>query len=197
MSPAVPDEAPDDPFELLTAWLPANNDPARPPMTLATVSADGRPNARTVLLSEYDTSGFWFHTDSRSAKIAEVDATAHAALVIHLPALTTQIVVQGPVLPATPDEDERVYAARSPYLRRLAWLNTAELAALPLAERQKAWARSAAQRPDNDLHPPATWTGCKVVPERIKLWIGREDTASRRFAYTRTPSGWALALLPG
>jgi pyridoxamine 5'-phosphate oxidase len=191
------DEAPGDPFELLTTWLPANSDPVRPLMTLATVSADGRPNARTVLLSEYDPSGFWFHTDARSAKIAEIDATGYAALMIHLPARTAQIVVQGPVVPATPEEQERAYAARSPYLRRLAWLNTAELAARPLAERQAAWADSAAQRPDSGLHPPATWTGRKVVPERIKLWIGREDTASRRFDYTRTPSGWALALLPG
>ena len=183
---------PVDPYELLRQWLPPNADPARPLMTLATVSAEGWPNARTVLLSEYDDTGFWFHTDARSAKIAELDAVGRAALVLHRPELAVQVVVQGTVVAADADEEARAYAARSPYLRKLAWLNTAALAALPLAERQATWAGF----PEPSA-PPDTWTGRQVRPERITLWIGREDTASRRLAYVRSGDGWTLTILAG
>lgn len=55
--------------------------PARHP-TLATVSTEGRPQARTVVLRAADRSGAWVevHTDLASAKVADVRATPFAAL---------------------------------------------------------------------------------------------------------------------
>uniref|UniRef100_UPI00286A4E7C pyridoxamine 5'-phosphate oxidase family protein n=1 Tax=Pseudolysinimonas sp. TaxID=2680009 RepID=UPI00286A4E7C len=61
----IRDNWPEDPWQLLAEWLPSNEDPARPVMTLAT-AADGIPDARTLLLSEWDEHGLYFHTDSRS-----------------------------------------------------------------------------------------------------------------------------------
>ncbi|MBZ5738452.1 pyridoxine/pyridoxamine 5'-phosphate oxidase [Nocardioides mangrovi] len=190
-------EAPADPFELLTEWLPGNDDPVRPLMTLATTSVDGWPAARTVLLSEYDGLGFWFHTDSRSDKIAEVDRVPRAALVIHLPAIARQVVVQGTVVPADPAEEVRAYNRRSAYLKVLAWLNDADLAARPLPERQERWAAFCAEHPPESLTPSATWTGRCVRPERLVLWWGREDAASRRVVYTRAGEGWSITVRPG
>ncbi|TIC81932.1 pyridoxamine 5'-phosphate oxidase family protein [Nocardioides sp. GY 10127] len=178
---------PEDPFEVLAAWLPANDDPARPLMTLSTVSADGWPDARIVLLSELDADGLYFHTDSRSRKIAEVDATGRAALVLHLPDQARQVVVQGTVEPADPEEEARVYAVRGDYLRTLAWVNTDELAAAPLGERIAAWA---AFEGGPDLAPPSTWTGRRVRPTQVRFWAGRTDAPSRRVCYTLTDAGW-------
>ena len=185
-----------DPFDLLAEWLPANDVPERPLMTLATVSPDGWPNARTVLLSEWSTEGFAFHTDARSRKIAEVDATGRAALMIHLPDHARQLVVQGTVEPVTPKEERWVYAARPAYLQTLAWLNTPEFAALPDAERVARWAEFSASLGD-DPEPPDTWTGRRVRPERLLFWSGSPDTASRRLAYTRSGEGWTVATLAG
>ncbi len=187
---------PDDPTELLAQWLPANDDPARPLMTLATVDADGVPDARSVLLTEWDADGFWWHTDSRSRKMAQVTARPEVALCLPLltPEHSRQLVVQGLAEPAPAAELSRAYAARSPYLQRLAWLNTDEFAALPQQERIQRWAAF-----PEPVAAPDTWVGCLVRPTRLAFCFGGPDTASRRVEYTRPnpDAPWSRRILAG
>ncbi|MGA1837280.1 pyridoxamine 5'-phosphate oxidase family protein [Herbiconiux sp. 11R-BC] len=182
-----------DPVELLTAWLPANDDPVRPLMTLSTVSASGYPDARTVLLSEFDDSGFYFHTDSRSRKVADVTANPRVALTVIWPG--RQLVVQGDATRAPQEERSWAYEHRSRYLQVLAWLNTPEFAALPLERRLAEWAEFSDAHPHPA--PPVTWDGFVVRPVRLTFWEGNPDTASRRTEFQRTPSGWSTAILAG
>ncbi len=49
-------------------------------MALATVSADGAPNCRMMLLKEADERGFVFYTDYRSRKGEEIAANARTTL---------------------------------------------------------------------------------------------------------------------
>ncbi|WP_291049897.1 pyridoxamine 5'-phosphate oxidase family protein [Herbiconiux sp.] len=192
----IPDNA--TPDRILPDWLPRNDDPVRPTMTLSTLGVDGYPDARTVLLSEYDESGFFFHTDSRSRKIVGT-ASPRAALTLLGPG--RQLVIQGDASIAPAEEAERVYARRSRYLQILAWLNTPEFAALPLAERIARWAAFDAEHPEGTLTPPDTWVGYRVTPIRLTFWEGRPDTAGRRTEFTRpeaTPGApWTRTLLPG
>lgn len=187
---------PADPWVLLRAWLPANDDPTRPLMTLATVGDDGRPDARTLLLSEYDDTGFYFHTDSRSRKVAQLAGHAAVALMLHFPETKRQITVQGTAAPAPADELQRAYRARSPYLQQLAWQNTVEFAGMPHADRVSSWTRFREEHADGFGQPP-TWVGYHVAPSRLTFWVGADDTASRRTEYTLTPEGWAVSLLAG
>ncbi len=183
-----------DPFALLATWLPANDDPARPLMTLGTRSSSGYPDARSVLLSEYDERGFYFHTDSRSRKVEDVTGDPRASLTLVWPG--RQLVVQGDVSRADGDEELWAYRHRSRYLQLLAWLNTPEFAAVPLAERQARWAEFDAAHPS--LDPPPTWAGYLVRPVRLTFWEGRPDTASRRTEFTREESGaWERSVRAG
>ena len=66
-----PDTAPDDPVQLFVAWLgdaAAAGVPAPHAMTLATVDAAGRPDARTTLLEDVDESAFWVSGSTTSPK---------------------------------------------------------------------------------------------------------------------------------
>jgi pyridoxamine 5'-phosphate oxidase len=126
---------PGDPLELARQWLPADTDPDRPRATLATTGLDGCPDARTVLLSAFDDTGFAFHTSATSRKVAELAAVPRAAMVLLWPEAARQLVVRGDVVPDAPGPAAAAWAARTAYLRQLAWLNTDELAALPVAER--------------------------------------------------------------
>ncbi|OMQ13904.1 hypothetical protein A7K94_0220370 [Modestobacter sp. VKM Ac-2676] len=67
-------EPPADPFALARQWLPADDEPDRPRVTLSTIGEDGYPDARTVLLSAFDATGFAFHTAATSRKVAELAA---------------------------------------------------------------------------------------------------------------------------
>lgn len=191
----LPDTPPEDPWELVEAWLPPNDDPARPLMTVATVDA-GVPDARTMLLTGFDRGGFLLHTDARSRKVAQLRAVPGIALVIHLAADAHQLVVQGRAEPAGEEADRDAYARRSPYLQQLAWQNTPEFATLPRDARQASWTSFADDRPDG-FAPPPTWIGFRVRPSRLTFWQGDPDSSSRRIEYTPDGDGWRAALHAG
>ncbi|WP_426595021.1 pyridoxine/pyridoxamine 5'-phosphate oxidase [Cellulomonas sp. McL0617] len=186
---------PDEVWQLLQDWLPDNDDPDRPVMTLATVDGSGTPDARSVLLSEYDRAGLYLHTDAASRKVAQLDAHADVALVLRWPEALRQLVVRGVAEPADRLETDRAYAARSPYLRQLAWVNTPAVAQLPPDERRAAWADFAAIHPV--LDPPATWVGFLVRPTSLTFWTGDPDSVSHRREHRLTASGWTRTELPG
>lgn len=190
----------DDPLALAAAWLPANNHPDRPRVTLTTNGRDGYPNARTVLLTEFTGGELYVHTDSRSDKAAELRADPRATVVILWPSFTRQLVMTGDVRVAPATELSRAYADRSPYLQQLAWLNDGEYAMLPLADREDAWASFAADQADASPAAPATWTGFALRPVRLRFWVSHPGAASRRIEYSRadgSPTGWDRRYLPG
>jgi pyridoxamine 5'-phosphate oxidase len=186
-----------DPLDLLARWLPPNSEPLRPLMTLSTVDGTGYPDARSVLLSEVDDQGLYFHTDAGSRKVTQLWETPRACLTLVLPESARQLVVQGDVEPAPADELARAYAARSRYLQVLAWTNTSEAASLPPGERRDRWQRFEVEHPAGSLRPPPTWAGFLVRPARITFWQGDSAGPSTRTEYRRTASGWERHVLPG
>ena len=70
---------------------------------LATIGTDGWPEARTVVLRQAQASSasIVFYTDSRSPKVAELQATPHASLVFWSKRLSWQLRVRAQVLVRT------------------------------------------------------------------------------------------------
>lgn len=184
-------------WQMLQDWLPGNDEPDRPQMQLATVDADGSPDVRTLLLSEFGPDGFWFHTDSRSRKVTQLGAASRVALLFLWPGFTRQLSVQGVAELAQAEEIAAAFTRRSPHLQQLAWQNTDEFAVLAQQERIERWQALAAAHPDGFAQPP-TWTGYLVRPTRLTFWEGSTETASRRIEFTATPGGdWRTTLLAG
>jgi pyridoxamine 5'-phosphate oxidase len=116
--------AADEPFRLFAAWLKdATAAEPRDPtaMTLATVDADGMPNARMVLLKGADERGFVFYTNTESQKGRELAAQAKAALVFHWKSLNRQVRVRGTVEPVTAAEADAYFASRPKQAQIGAW----------------------------------------------------------------------------
>ena len=181
--------------ELLSEWLPPDDSPARPLMTLSTIGLDGYPDARSVLLSAWGPSGFALHTDSRSRKAVELAETPRAALTMVWPELKRQLVIQGDVTVDGPGERALAYARRSRYLQLLAWLNDPAYAVSPEPSRVAGWAQFDRAHPQLDA--PPTWIGYRVAPVRVTFWHGREDAASRRIEYALVDGSWTESVLPG
>ncbi|MCK6066655.1 MULTISPECIES: pyridoxine/pyridoxamine 5'-phosphate oxidase [Microbacterium] len=192
--PVQGDAPPADPAALAASWLP-EPDEDRMPMTLSTIDEDGYPRARTVLLTEFDGERLYFHTDAESRKVADLAANPRVALTLLWPAFTRQMVVQGIAERAGDAEIARAYELRSPYLRQLAWQNTADFAARSLAEREAEWARFRAAHPKPEQ--PAGWVGFAVRPHRYLFWTSHPDAASRRLEFVRSADGWTRHLLAG
>jgi pyridoxamine 5'-phosphate oxidase len=187
---------PADPFDLLTARLPANDDPDRPQITLSTVDASGAPDARTVLLSEFDRSGLYFHTDARSRKAADIAGCPTVAITVLWPGFTRQLVVQGVAEVAPAAEIAAAYRSRSPYLQQLAWQNSQDFAQLPLDERRARWGAFLLEH-SGSYTQPESWIGYLVRPTRLTFWGSNPDAASRRTEYRLSGGAWGVSFLPG
>ncbi|HEV7950497.1 MAG TPA: pyridoxamine 5'-phosphate oxidase family protein [Glaciihabitans sp.] len=186
-----------NPLEWAAQWLPSNADPDRPRMTLATNGVDGFPAARTVLLSALTPNGFVFNTDARSRKVADLAQNPKVSLVFIWPGFTRQLVVHGLAQQISVENREATYGKRSPYLKLLAWENTAEFARLSLDERRQRWAELEQQHPDGPTDMSPTWDGYLVEPTRVMFWEAADDTASRRTEYTLHSGQWSIDHLPG
>jgi len=75
-------------------------------MALATVTSDGAPAVRVVLLKDFDDRGMVFFTHYNSPKGEQLAATPHAALLFYWAELERQVRVTGPVERVSAEEPE-------------------------------------------------------------------------------------------
>src|SRR5262249_38136080 len=144
-------------------------------MTLATVSADGRPSARMVLLKNVDARGFVFFTNYESRKARELEANPHAALVFYWPELHRQVRVTGRVGRIAP-ADSAAYFRPRPRASQLSALASRQSEIIP--NRAGLEAKVAALDAEFDgqpIPPPDFWGGYCLEPFEIEFWQGRPN----------------------
>src|SRR5438105_177871 len=90
-------------------------------MTLSTVSGEGKPSARIVLLKGIDARGLVFYTNSRSRKGREIAARPDVSLTFWWPQLESQVRFDGPAT-RVPDAEADAYFATRPRVSQIgAW----------------------------------------------------------------------------
>ena len=189
----------DDPFKLAGTWLSEAeksepNDPNA--IALATVDADGMPNARMVLLKEIEANAFVFYTNYDSAKGQELLATKKASFVMHWKSLRRQIRVRGVIEQENGPSADAYYESRSLKSRLGAW---ASKQSHPLASRAELVAEVAKVTATKGLHPkrPPFWGGFRITPTEIEFWADGAFRLHDRFVWRRESIGepWSVTRL--
>ena len=177
----------DDPFAIAQAWLTEAeasevNDPNA--IALATVDADGMPNARMVLLKEIEADAFVFYTNYGSAKGQELASAGKAAFVMHWKSLRRQVRARGLISQETGAQADAYYASRSLKSRLGAWASDQSQ---PLASRASLLAKVALVTVQHGPSPqrPPFWGGFRLVPLEIEFWADGAFRLHDRFKWTR------------
>jgi pyridoxamine 5'-phosphate oxidase len=182
-----------DPFAQFERWFgdAERSDTLEPyAVTLATVSADGQPAARVVLLRDYDPRGFVFFTNYESRKGRELASSGKASLLFFWPALERQIRIDGTVAKIAPAQSDAYFAKRPRGHRLSAWASP-QSTVVPDRAFLEAQMRTQDERfRDVDVPRPPHWGGYRVVPHAYEFWQGRRDRVHDRIAYVPAAAGW-------
>lgn len=194
----LPESPPEDPLREAAAWLDDATEAAvqrhANAMTLATVSADGKPSARVVLLKYLSsTDGFaTFYTHYESRKAIEIAATGYAAAVLHWDKLGRQIRFEGPIVRA-PEADSDEYFATRPLGSQInAWvsaqsrpLDSIESLVTSAREKMSEFGVDADESGGAAVARPAFWGGYRLWLDALEFWQEGADRFHERVRYER------------
>lgn len=193
----IVDSLPGNPLPLLDEWIRdaeselASDNPTA--MALATVTPEGRPDARMVICRGFDFERGWivFYTDRRSPKGNQLRERPRASAVFHWNSLQRQIRLEGPVTPAPGPQSDEYFAGRPAGSQAAAW---ASHQSQPLESRAVLEERYLQQQsrfgvtdPDRPagIPRPEYWGGYRIWIETIEFWTGMRNRLHDRAAYRR------------
>jgi pyridoxamine 5'-phosphate oxidase len=190
-----PDQVPIEPTELLLAWLDdalASGVPEPHAVTLATVDAEGAPDARVLVLKDVSSAGeLELASTAEAAKSRQLDGNPHAALSVYWPARARAIRVRGVAHRAPAADAAADLLARGPHSRALVLVGRQGEPLDDEAEHDRLVAEAvAAIEQDPELVSPS-WILWRIAPSSYEFWQGDLGRDHARVRYERGADGWS------
>lgn len=162
----------DNPFDIFDQWMidAKREEPNNPnAMCLSTVSADGKPSSRMVLLKEYSADEFVFYTNSSSRKGQELAQNPNVALNLYWKTFQRQVRVEGKIEIVPRDMTQAYFNSRH---RGSQIASYASIQSTPLPDRGVYEARIAKLEKEfegvGNIPCPDHWNGYRVKPTMIE-----------------------------
>jgi len=165
-------------------------------MTVATVSADGQPSQRIVLLKGVDDNGFVFYTNYGSKKATDIAANNKVSLHFPWHELERQVKVCGVAQKVSTAQSMKYFLSRPKESQLAAW---ASQQSRPISSRQLLMQQFQSMKDKfvkGDIPVPDFWGGFLIVPQQIEFWQGGANRLHDRFQYTANDAnGWDIQQL--
>ena len=161
-----------DPILLFKNWLSeAEKNEIRDPnaMQLATVSKNGMPSVRTVLLKDIIDTSFVFYTNYESRKSNEINETAKGAICFYWKSLNRQVRLTGSVNKVSDQVSDKYYQSRSRGSRIAAWASK-QSRELESREVLMEKVKLLESKYDEDIPRPTFWGGFALKPDEFEFW---------------------------
>lgn len=164
-------------------------------MTLSTVSHEGKPSSRIVLLKSFDQNGFTFYTNYSSSKGIDMEQNPWVSLSFFWISLERQVHIKGRASKISPKESDEYFASRPKGSQLAAWassqsqiITNRSVLDNRYTELEKLY--------ENKLVPrPPHWGGYLVEPFSIEFWQGRESRLHDRILYDKIATDWKISRL--
>ena len=162
-------------------------------MSLATVSDQGIPSQRTVLLKYFDQQGLVFFTNYSSTKARHIEQSPFVSLLFLWVPLERQVQIVGKASKISTTESLKYFATRPRGSQLGSWcshqsrvISNRKMLELKLHEIHNKFR-------NHQIPLPSFWGGYRVVPQSFEFWNGRPNRLHDRFFYKReTENDWSI-----
>ncbi|MBL4820153.1 MAG: pyridoxamine 5'-phosphate oxidase [Gammaproteobacteria bacterium] len=189
----------DNPLEQFNVWMTQAmemglNDPTA--MTLATVSADGQPSQRIVLLKQVDDQGFIFFTNYQSRKAIEIADNANVSLHFPWHEIDRQVKVCGVAEKISNIESLKYFLTRPRESQIAAWASAQSKGISSRSFLLNQFESIKHKFAEGDVPLPDFWGGFRIKAREIEFWQGGEHRLHDRFSYSlEADESWAIQRL--
>lgn len=188
-----------DPFEQFEVWFKTAcaADLIEPnAMILGTVSPQGQPYSRTVLLKYFDREGLIFFTNYESRKARQIQENPQVSLLFPWLVLERQVIILGRAETISTAESLQYFVTRPRGSQIGAWcspqstiISSRQLLRMKFEEMKEKFI-------NQEIPLPSFWGGYRVVPHSFEFWQGQPDRLHDRFLYSlQDNSAWDIQRL--
>jgi pyridoxamine 5'-phosphate oxidase len=188
-----------NPLTQFSQWFDQNPCPEPEAFALSSVSEQGIPSTRLVLLKRVDETGFVFFTNYESRKGKELgvqdgsEGGRYASMAFYWREQHRSVRVVGRVERISAEDTKEYYDGRPVGSRIGAWASPQstvltkgrqELQDRVIALEDKFIPKEGEEQ--KEIPVPSFWGGVRIVPFEVEFWMGRESRLHDRFRYTRS-----------
>lgn len=164
-------------------------------MNLATVSPEGKPASRIVLLKGIEDAGLTFFTNYQSRKGNYMAGNPWVALTFFWPELERQVRVEGKVEKAGTELSDKYFRSRPRNSQIGAWASPQSQAIDSRKALEERTAEIEQVFEGKEVQRPTHWGGYLVVPQQIEFWQGRPSRLHDRILYMKENGKWKMERL--
>lgn len=165
-------------------------------MSIATVSADGQPSLRTVLLKYFDEKGLVFFTNYESRKAQEIKENPKVALLFFWKEMERQVKICGYTESVSRMETMKYFMTRPRESQIGAWVSKQSQVVSTKTLLHQKMAAMKKKFQSGVIPVPNFWGGYRVVPLSFEFWQGGKNRLHDRFIYESTENGnWNIKRL--
>lgn len=160
--------------------------------SLSTISKDGFPKSRIVLLKSFDSEGFIFYTNYNSEKGKDILSNPKVGVSFFWPSLERQIIIKGSASKLNDDISDEYFDSRP---------IGSKLGAIASNQSQVIINRNILEQKLDDLKKiykvkppkrPKNWGGFKILPISFEFWQGRPNRLHDRIIFNKMDKKWSI-----
>lgn len=164
-------------------------------LVLSTVSNEGIPSARVVLIKGVEPNGFKFYTNYNSSKGRDLNTNPNASMTFFWPELEQQIRVNGFVKKLSANDSDDYFNSRPLGSKISAVASNQSTKVNHRDELTDEVKRLESLYENQEISRPDHWGGYLLIPNKIEFWQGRASRLHDRFLYEYVDGKWMLSRL--